>query len=146
MPIGAQLALIKPARSLPASETSNPRRPALTWMAGKACDSFAPMGPWIADRTEVPDPHALGVRCLVNGETRQDSSTRHLVFDLWDQIEHLSQAMTLEPGDLIFTGTPGGVGAAMKPMRFLKAGDVVRIEIERLGAIENPCAPEPDRG
>ncbi len=111
----------------------------------KSYDSFCPLGPWITTADEVPDPHALGVRCLVNGETRQDSSTRHLVFDLWDQIEHLSQAMTLEPGDLIFTGTPGGVGAAMKPMRFLKAGDVVRIEIGGLGAIENPCAPEPDR-
>ena len=116
------------------------------WVVGKSFDTHAPFGPWITTADEVPDPHALGIRCLVNGETRQNSNTQHLVFNIWDQIEHLSQAMTLEPGDLIFTGTPGGIGAAMKPMQFLKAGDVVRIEIDGLGAIENPCASEPDRG
>lgn len=116
------------------------------WVVGKSFDTHAPFGPWITTADEVPDPHSLSIRCLVNGETRQDSNTRHLVFNVWDQIEHLSQAMTLEAGDLIFTGTPGGIGAAMKPMRFLVAGDVVRIEIDGLGAIENPCAPEPDRG
>lgn len=116
------------------------------WVLGKSFDTHAPFGPWITTADEVPDPHVLDIRCLVNGEIRQQSNTRHLVFDVWDQIEHLSQAMTLEAGDLIFTGTPGGIGAAMKPMRFLAAGDVVRIEIEGLGAIENPCAPEPDRG
>ena len=77
-----------------------------------------------------------------NGEQRQSSNTRHLIFNIWDQIEHLSGAMTLEPGDLIFTGTPGGIGAAMEPRQFLKDGDVVRIEIDSLGAIENPCANE----
>ncbi|MCE3589944.1 fumarylacetoacetate hydrolase family protein, partial [Escherichia coli] len=87
-----------------------------------------------------PDPHALDLRCFVNGELRQQSNTRHLVFDLWQQIEHLSTAMTLEPGDLIFTGTPGGVGAAMDPRRFLKAGDVVRCEIDTLGHIEAAMA------
>ncbi len=112
------------------------------WVVGKSFDSHAPFGPWITTADEVPDPHALTLRCQVNGETRQDSNTRHLVFDVWDQIEHLSQAMTLEPGDLIFTGTPGGVGAAMKPPRFLKAEDRVRIEIDGLGAIENPCMAE----
>jgi 2-keto-4-pentenoate hydratase/2-oxohepta-3-ene-1,7-dioic acid hydratase in catechol pathway len=112
------------------------------WVLGKSFDSHAPFGPWITTADEVPDPHALGIRCLVNGEVRQQSSTRHLVFDVWDQIEHLSQAMTLEPGDLIYTGTPGGVGAAMNPRQFLKAGDRVRVEIEGLGAIDNPCAPE----
>lgn len=116
------------------------------WVVGKSFDTHAPFGPWITTADEVPDPHALGIRCLVNGETRQNSNTQHLVFNIWDQIEHLSQAMTLEPGDLIFTGTPGGIGAAMKPMQFLKAGDVVRIEIDGLGAIENPCASEPARG
>lgn len=116
------------------------------WVVGKSFDTHAPFGPWITTADEVPDPHVLGIRCLVNGEVRQDSNTRHLVFNVWNQIEHLSQAMTLEPGDLIFTGTPGGIGAAMKPMQFLKGGDVVRVEIESLGAIENPCAPEPDRG
>ncbi|PZQ58340.1 MAG: 5-carboxymethyl-2-hydroxymuconate isomerase [Phenylobacterium zucineum] len=112
------------------------------WVVGKSFDTHAPFGPWITTADEVPDPHVLGIRCLVNGEVRQDSNTRHLVFDVWDQIEHLSQAMTLEPGDLIFTGTPGGIGAAMKPMRFLKAGDRVRVEIDGLGALDNPCADE----
>ena len=112
------------------------------WVLGKSFDTHAPFGPWITTVDEVADPHALIIRCRVNGEVRQDSNTRHLVFNVWDQIEHLSQAMTLEPGDLIFTGTPGGIGAAMKPMRFLKDGDRVRVEIERLGALDNPCADE----
>lgn len=106
------------------------------WSLGKSFDTHAPIGPWITTADEVGDPHSLDLRCFVNGEKRQDSNTRHLVFNLWDQIEHLSQAMTLEPGDLIFTGTPGGIGAAMDPRQFLKAGDVVRCEIDRLGAIE----------
>ncbi|MBL8773385.1 MAG: fumarylacetoacetate hydrolase family protein [Phenylobacterium sp.] len=110
------------------------------WTLGKSFDTHAPFGPWITTADEVPDPHALAIRALVNGEVRQDSNTRHLVFDVWDQVAHLSHAMTLEAGDLIFTGTPGGIGAAMKPPRFLKDGDRVRIEIEGLGAIENPCA------
>jgi len=86
--------------------------------------------------------HALDLTCQVNGETRQASNTRHLVFDIFAQIEHLSQAMTLEPGDLIFTGTPGGVGAAMTPRQFLKPGDTVRCDIEGLGHIENRFEPE----
>lgn len=112
------------------------------WSLGKSFDTHAPIGPWITTVDEVGDPHTLGLRCLVNGEKRQDSNTRHLVFNLWDQIEHLSQAMTLEPGDLIFTGTPGGVGAAMDPRQFLKAGDVVRCEIDGLGAIEATMAAD----
>ena len=112
------------------------------WVLGKSFDTHAPFGPWITTADEVADPHGLGVRCLVNGEERQNSNTRHLVFNVWEQIEHLSKAMTLEPGDVIFTGTPGGIGAAMKPMKFLKAGDVVRVEIDGLGAIENPHEPE----
>jgi ureidoglycolate lyase len=112
------------------------------WVLGKSFDTHAPFGPWITTTDEVEDPHALSIRCLVNGEERQASNTRHLVFNLWDQIEHLTQAMTLEPGDLIFTGTPAGVGAAMTPRQFLKPGDQVRIEIEGLGALDNPCAAE----
>ena len=112
------------------------------WVVGKSFDTHAPFGPWITTADEAGDPHALSIRCLVNGEVRQDSNTRHLVFNVWDQIAHLSQAMTLEPGDLIFTGTPGGIGAAMKPMRFLKVGDRVRVEIEGLGALDNPVAAE----
>ena len=112
------------------------------WMLGKSFDSHAPFGPHITTSDEVGDPHRFGIRCLVNGELRQSSNTSNLIFTVWDQIAHLSQAMTLEPGDIIFTGTPGGVGIAMKPPRFLKAGDVVRCEIDELGAIENIFAHE----
>jgi 2-keto-4-pentenoate hydratase/2-oxohepta-3-ene-1,7-dioic acid hydratase in catechol pathway len=84
----------------------------------------------------------MGIRCLVNGERRQNSNTENLVFNVYDQIAHLTQAMTLEPGDLIFTGTPGGVGAAMKPPKFLATGDRVRVEIDRIGAIEAEMRPE----
>jgi 2-keto-4-pentenoate hydratase/2-oxohepta-3-ene-1,7-dioic acid hydratase in catechol pathway len=112
------------------------------WSLGKSFDTHAPIGPWVTTSDEVGDPHALDLRCIVNGETRQSSNTKQLVFNLWDQIEHLSQAMTLEPGDLIFTGTPGGVGAAMDPRRFLKPGDVVRCEIAGLGAIEGKMVAE----
>ncbi|MCA8899745.1 MAG: fumarylacetoacetate hydrolase family protein [Hyphomonas sp.] len=112
------------------------------WSLGKSFDTHAPIGPWITTADEIPDPHALDISCSVNGQKRQSSNTEQLVFDIWQQIEHLSGAMTLEPGDLIFTGTPGGVGAAMDPRQFLKAGDVVRCEIERLGAIEAIMAAE----
>lgn len=112
------------------------------WSLGKSFDTHAPMGPWIVTADEAGDPHGLDLRCFVNGEKRQDSNTRHLVFDIWQQIEHLSVGMTLEAGDCIFTGTPGGVGAAMAPRRFLKAGDVVRCEVDGLGAIEGTMAAE----
>jgi ureidoglycolate lyase len=112
------------------------------WVLGKSFDTHAPIGPWITTADEVGDPHRLNIRCLVNGEIRQESNTRELVFNVWDQIEHLSKAMTLEPGDLIFTGTPGGVGGAMKPPRFLVAGDRVRCEIDELGALDNTMVPE----
>jgi 2-keto-4-pentenoate hydratase/2-oxohepta-3-ene-1,7-dioic acid hydratase in catechol pathway len=112
------------------------------WSLGKSFDTHAPMGPWIVTADELGDPHGLGIRCFVNGEKRQDSNTQHLVFNVWQQVEHLSQAMTLEPGDALFTGTPGGVGAAMDPRRFLAPGDVVRIEIDRLGHIEGTMQAE----
>lgn len=112
------------------------------WSLGKSFDTHAPFGPWITTADAVGDPHALDISCSVNGEVRQHSNTRNLVFNIWQQIEHLSQAMTLEAGDLIFTGTPGGVGAAMDPRRFLQPGDKVRCEIEHLGAIENHCTAE----
>lgn len=112
------------------------------WSLGKSFDTHAPIGPWIVTADEIADPHALDLRCHVNGELRQQSNTRHLVFSVWDQIAHLSQAMTLEPGDLIFTGTPGGVGAAMEPRRFLKPGDVLRSEVDGLGVIEAIMIPE----
>lgn len=112
------------------------------WILGKSFDTHGPFGPWIVTSDELGDPHTLGIRAFVNGEKRQDSNTKHLVFNVFDQIAHLSQAMTLEPGDVIFTGTPGGVGAAMKPPKFLKAGDVMRIEIDRIGSIEATLRPE----
>lgn len=112
------------------------------WSLGKSFDTHAPLGPWITTADEVDDPHNLEIRCHVNDQLRQSSNTKHLVFNVWKQIEHLSAAMTLEPGDLIFTGTPGGVGAAMNPRQFLKEGDVVRCEIERLGTIEAALANE----
>lgn len=112
------------------------------WSLGKSFDTHAPMGPWIVTADEVGDPHDLGLRCFVNGEKRQDSNTRNLVFDIWQQVEHLSVGMTLEAGDCLFTGTPGGVGAAMDPRQFLQAGDVVRCEIDGLGHIEGVMAAE----
>jgi 2-keto-4-pentenoate hydratase/2-oxohepta-3-ene-1,7-dioic acid hydratase in catechol pathway len=112
------------------------------WSLGKSFDTHAPIGPWITTADEIADPHALSIRGLVNGQLRQNSNTGQMVFNLWDQIAHISQAMTLEAGDLIFTGTPGGVGAGFKPPKYLTPGDRVRIEIEGLGAIENVCAQE----
>lgn len=112
------------------------------WVLGKSFDTHAPFGPWITTADEVGDPHTLGVRSFVNGEKRQDSNTQNLVFDVWDQIAHVSQVMTLEPGDLIFTGTPGGVGMARNPPSYLRDGDIVRIEVDRLGALEAICRNE----
>lgn len=112
------------------------------WTIGKSFDTHAPIGPWIVTSDEIGDPHRLAVTCEVNGEVRQRSNTRHLVFNVFDQIAYLSRAMTLEPGDLIFTGTPGGVGAAMKPPQFLKAGDRTRVTIEGIGFIENIVVSE----
>ncbi len=103
---------------------------------GKSFDTHAPFGPWITTSDAAGDIHELGIRCFVNGDERQSSNTRHLIFNLWEQVAELSQAMTLEPGDVIFSGTPGGVGMAMKPMTMLKAGDVVRGEVDGLGHIE----------
>ena len=113
------------------------------WILGKSFDTHAPFGPWIVTADEVGDPHALGIRCFVNGETRQDSNTKNLVFNVFDQVALLSEAMTLMPGDVIFTGTPGGVGFASKPPRFLKSGDKVRVEIDGIGAIEATMVNEP---
>lgn len=112
------------------------------WLVGKSFDSHAPFGPWIVTADEIGDPHALGIRCLVNGQTRQNSNTKHLVFNCFDQIAYLSQAMTLEPGDIVFTGTPGGVGQSMKPPNLLKTGDTVRVEIDRIGFLEATMVPE----
>ena len=112
------------------------------FVIGKSFDTHCPYGPWIVTPDEIGDPHTLGIRCLVNGEVRQNSNTKELIFNCFDQIAFLSKAMTLEPGDLILTGTPGGVGIGSKPPRWLKAGDVVRVEIDRIGAIESRVVAE----
>ena len=114
-----------------------------TFTLGKSWDTHGPLGPWIVTADEVADPHGLKLRTLVNGEVRQQASTALLIYNVWQQIETLSTVMTLEPGDLLATGTCAGVGIAMKPPRFLKAGDVVRVEIDGLGAIENRFVDEP---
>lgn len=110
------------------------------WTRAKGADGFCPYGPWITTAEEVGDPHALRLRTWVNGEQRQDSNTSNLIFKVGDLVEFISQTCTLMPGDLILTGTPSGVGQGMRPPRFLSSGDVVRIEIEGLGAIEHPIA------
>jgi 2-keto-4-pentenoate hydratase/2-oxohepta-3-ene-1,7-dioic acid hydratase in catechol pathway len=108
------------------------------WLAGKTFDTFAPLGPVVVTADEVPDPHALGIRLRLNGETMQDSNTREMIFRAEDLVAYISQVVTLEPGDLIFTGTPAGVGFTRKPPVFLNPGDVVEVEIERLGVLRNP--------
>ena len=115
-----------------------------TWTMGKSFDTHGPIGPWLTTGDEVGDPHGLRIRTWVNGELRQDSNTKQLIFDCFALVEHLSTAFTLEPGDVVATGTPGGVGIASKPPRLLAAGDRVRVEIEGLGALDNPVVPEPD--
>jgi 2-keto-4-pentenoate hydratase/2-oxohepta-3-ene-1,7-dioic acid hydratase in catechol pathway len=113
-----------------------------TWQIGKSFDTHGPMGPWIVTPDEVGDPHALDIKCWVNGELRQNSNTKHLIFNCFDQVAHLSQAFTLDVGDIIFSGTPSGVGMALKPPVFLKEGDAVKIQIDKLGFIENRVVPE----
>jgi 2-keto-4-pentenoate hydratase/2-oxohepta-3-ene-1,7-dioic acid hydratase in catechol pathway len=115
-----------------------------TWTMGKSFDTHGPIGPWLVTPDEVGDPHDLSLRTWVNGELRQDAGTDDLVFDCYDLITHLSTAFTLDPGTIVSTGTPSGVGFARTPPALLAAGDVVRIEIDRIGAIENRLVPEPD--
>jgi 2-keto-4-pentenoate hydratase/2-oxohepta-3-ene-1,7-dioic acid hydratase in catechol pathway len=114
-----------------------------TWTLGKSFDTHGPMGPWISTADEIEDPHRLRIRTLVNGELRQESNTNQLIFDCFALVEHLSTACTLEPGDVVATGTPAGVGILLKPPKLLAVGDRVRVEIEGLGAIENEVVPEP---
>ncbi len=115
-----------------------------TTTMGKSWDTHCPLGPYMATPDEVSDPHNLTLRTWVNGELRQDSNTKNLIFNLPDIIVHLSTAFTLEPGDVICTGTPSGVGLGMDPQVWLKAGDVVRITIDQLGTLENRVIDEPD--
>jgi 2-keto-4-pentenoate hydratase/2-oxohepta-3-ene-1,7-dioic acid hydratase in catechol pathway len=108
-----------------------------TFTMGKSFDTHGPIGPWIVTADEIPDPQALALRCWVNDELRQESHTSQMIHSLSQQIAYLSAAFTLESGDLIATGTPEGVGIGMEPQRFLKPGDVVRCEVDGIGAIEN---------
>jgi 2-keto-4-pentenoate hydratase/2-oxohepta-3-ene-1,7-dioic acid hydratase in catechol pathway len=112
-------------------------KPGKQWMAGKTFDTFAPVGPELVTPDEVPDPQNLCIRLRLNGQTMQDSSTSQLVFGVAELIAYLSQIFTLEPGDMIFTGTPPGVGMARKPPVWLKPGDQVEVEIDRLGTLSN---------
>ena len=107
------------------------------WVRAKGADTFCPFGPWITTADEVPDPEALSIRTWVNGELRQDSNTSNLVFGCRELVAFISETCTLRPGDLILTGTPGGVGQGMDPPRYLQSGDTIRIEVESLGAIEH---------
>lgn len=112
-------------------------KPGKQWMAGKTFDTFAPVGPVLVTKDEVPDSSNLGIRLRLNGETMQDSNTKQLIFDVAYTIAYLSKIVTLEPGDLIFTGTPPGVGMARKPQVWLKPGDRVEVEIDGLGVLSN---------
>ena len=112
------------------------------WTRGKSVDTFCPVGPELVPASEVPDPHALRIRAIVSGEVLQDSTTANLIFGIDEIIEHITQTATLEPGDLILTGTPAGVGAFRDPKRFLDDGDEVTIEIEGLGSLTNPVRRE----
>ena len=115
-----------------------------TWTIGKSFDTHGPLGPWLTTADEIGDPHSLGIRTFVNGEQRQRSNTKELIFDCYALVEHLSTAFTLEVGDVVATGTPSGVGISMKPPCMLKVGDVVRIEIDGLGELRNEIVAEPE--
>lgn len=113
-----------------------------TMMLGKSFNSHGPFGPWIVTPDEIADPHQLSMRMLVNGEVRQEVNTGEMIYNIWQQIAYLSTVMTLEPGDVLATGTPSGVGIAHTPPKFLKVGDVARVEIDGVGHIENTVVME----
>jgi 2-keto-4-pentenoate hydratase/2-oxohepta-3-ene-1,7-dioic acid hydratase in catechol pathway len=120
------------------------RTPTMTM--GKSFDTHGPLGPWIVTGDELGDPHDLTLKTYVNDELRQDSNTREMIYNCYQQVAHLSQAFTLEPGDVIATGTPAGIGAVRQPFPdgLLKVGDVVRIEIDGIGSLTNAVVEEPD--
>jgi len=119
---------------------------AQTMQIGKSFDTHGPLGPWLVTPEEVGDPQDLRIRCYVDDELRQDASTAEMVFDCFQQVSHLSEAFTLEPGDVIATGTPAGVGLGRKPVKenILHVGQTVRIEIERIGELVNTVVEEPE--
>ena len=113
------------------------------FVKGKSADSFAPLGPWLVTPESVEDIQSLDIASTVNGERRQSSNTRHMIFGVAKIVSYVSGFMTLQPGDVIFTGTPSGVGSAMQPPRFLRPGDVVTLSIEGLGSQRQTVAPPP---
>ena len=115
-----------------------------TWTLGKSFDTHGPMGPWLVTADEIADPHNLTLKTWVDEELRQNANTREMIFNCYEMIAYLSQVMTLEPGDVISTGTPAGVGVKMQPRGYLKPGQTVRIEIESVGTLTNPVLAEPD--
>lgn len=115
-----------------------------TMMIGKSFDTCGPIGPWIITPDELTDPHNLSIRTWIDDELRQDANTRQMIFNCYEMIAYLSQAMTLNPGDVITTGTPSGVGVKMQPRGYMKSGQIVRIEIEGIGTLFNPIIDEPD--
>ena len=112
------------------------------WMMGKTFDTFAPIGPWIVTADEIEDPHSLDISMVLSGEVMQHSNTRNLIFGVPKLIAHLSSVFTLEPGDIIATGTPAGVGFVRTPPRYLKAGDECRVRVEGIGELVNPVVAE----
>jgi 2-keto-4-pentenoate hydratase/2-oxohepta-3-ene-1,7-dioic acid hydratase in catechol pathway len=112
------------------------------WLMGKTFDTFAPTGPWIVTKDEIADPHELDISLEIGGETLQRSNTRELIFKIPELIEYISQVVTLEPGDIVATGTPGGVGFARRPPRWLKAGEEVIVRIQGIGELRNPVVAE----
>jgi 2-keto-4-pentenoate hydratase/2-oxohepta-3-ene-1,7-dioic acid hydratase in catechol pathway len=120
------------------------RAPTMTM--GKSFDTHGPLGPWVVTADELGDPHALGIKTYLNDELRQDGDTSAMIYDCFQQVAHLSQAFTLEPGDVIATGTPAGIGAVRQPFPegLLKVGDTVRVEIDRIGSLENTVIEEPE--
>lgn len=118
------------------------RKPGGQWLLGKSFDTFAPIGPALTTADEIPDPGNLRIQLRLNGRIMQDSSTAELLFPVEELISYISAVCTLSPGDLIFTGTPPGVGFARKPPVFLKPGDTVEVEIEKLGVLRNPVVAE----
>ncbi|MDD5273322.1 MAG: fumarylacetoacetate hydrolase family protein [Methylovulum sp.] len=113
-----------------------------TMMIGKSFDTCGPLGPWLVTADEIADPHNLAIKTWVDGELRQNANTGQMLFNCYEMVAYLSQAMTLEPGDVISTGTPAGVGVKMKPRGYLKPGQTVRIEIEGIGTLTNPVVAE----
>jgi 2-keto-4-pentenoate hydratase/2-oxohepta-3-ene-1,7-dioic acid hydratase in catechol pathway len=108
------------------------------WMYAKSFDTFAPLGPWIVTADEIPDPQTLTVEARLNGEVMQSGSTKEMIFSVAELIAYVSRGLTLLPGDLIYTGTPAGVGMARTPPVWLKPGDTIEVEIERIGVLRNP--------